>query len=84
LGRLDVFVDETALVQLAESYSNPTAKELFQFEGPAKKLIEGLSIRILKQQLGPALALCKGDPSNPCWIELVSKREFVLYLLDGC
>ena len=78
---LDVFVDETTLMQLAECYSesNPTAKELFQFDGPSKKLIEWLSVRIIEQQHGPALLLCEGDRSNgPCWIELVFKREFVL------
>src|SRR6516165_2176964 len=46
VGRLDVFVDETTSVRLAECCSEPnrTAKKLFQLHWPSKKSIEWLSV----------------------------------------
>src|SRR5215471_15934601 len=87
VGWLEILVDDPGFVQLAERgcEANRTAKKLFQLHRPWNQSIERVPSWVLEHEHGPVLLLSESDGLNrPCRIEFVFKREYVLYLLNGC
>ena len=80
IGRLDVFVDEAALVDLAHSHrdADRETQKASHFHGRAEQTRERLAARIFEHQHGPtAFAPDFQRAHSPCTVELVLQRVFV-------
>src|SRR5258706_10608211 len=86
VGRLDVFVDEAALVDRTESGRNADgdANELRNLPRPSRKPAQQLAAGILEQEHSvPVLAGKLTRLGRPGRIELVAQRVFVPQPLDA-
>ena len=86
IGRLDVLVDETALVQLAERGrdADREAQECSHLHGRAEQPVERLAARVLEHQHGPAaLAHELQRPHRPRTVQLVLQAVFVSKAIEG-
>ena len=80
ISRLDVFVDEPALMKLAQSRGNSDsqAQEASYLHGPTEQTIERLAAQIIEHQHGPTgVAHESQRPRRPCAVELIFQLVFV-------
>ena len=80
VGRLDVFVDEPALMKLAQGRgnSNGQAQEASNLHGPTVQTVERLAAQIIEHQHGPTGVAHEGErPRRPCPVELIFQLVFV-------
>ena len=86
IGRLDVLVDEAALVELAERRrdADGEAQEASHFHGRAEQPVERLAARILEHQHGPtAFAHELQRPHRPRPVELILQPVFVSEAIEA-
>jgi hypothetical protein len=80
MGRLEIFMDEAALVELAQrgGDADGEAHNVVHRHGRAEQPLERLTARILKHQQGcTAFARQLQRPHRPRAIEFVLQSEFV-------
>ena len=85
IGRLDVLVDEAALVRLAERVGDADreAQEASRLHRFADKPLERFAARILEQQRRSAAFADKRErPRRPCGVEFLLQFVFVREALD--
>ena len=86
IGRLDVLVDEAALVRLAQrgGDADREAQEASHLHGRAEQPLERLAARILEHQHRPtAFALKRQRPRRPAAVQLVLQFVFVGEAIEG-
>ena len=86
IGRLDVLVDEAALVELAQSRGDADgqAQEASYLHGRAEQPVERLAARILEHQHGPTgVAHELQRPHRPCPVELILQLVFVREAIEA-
>jgi hypothetical protein len=83
---LDVFVDEPALMKLAQSRGNSDseAQEASYLHGPTEQTVERLAARIVEHQHGPTGVAHEGQrPRRPCPVELIFQLVFVREAIES-
>ena len=83
---LDVFVDEPALMKLAQSRGNSDsqAQEASYLHGPTEQTVERLAARIIEHQHGPTGVAHEGQrPRRPCPVELIFQLVFVREAIES-
>src|SRR6516225_3768713 len=83
---LDVFVDEPALMKLAQSRGNSDsqAQEASYLHGPTEQTVERLAAQIIEHQHGPTGVAHEGQRSRrPCSVELIFQLVFVREAIES-
>src|SRR5215475_6372602 len=86
VGRLDVFVDEPALMKLAQSRgsSDGQAQEASYFHGLTEQTDERLAAQIIEHKHGPTGAAHEGERSRcPCPVELIFQLVLVRKAIES-
>ena len=83
---LDVFVDEPALMKLAQSRGNSDsqAQEASYLHGLTEQTVERLAAQIIEHQHGPTGVAHEGQrPRRPCPVELIFQLVFVREAIES-
>ena len=83
---LDVFVDEPALMNLAQRRGDhdSQAQEASDLHGPTEQTIERLATQIIEHQHGPTGVAHEGQrPHRPCGVELIFQLVFVREAIES-
>jgi len=86
IGRLDVLMDEPALMELAQSRRNTDgeAQEVSHLDGHAEQPIERLAPLIVEHQHGPTAIVHEVQWAHrPCAIELILEFVFVAEAIEA-